>query len=247
MRVIGHRGAMGCQIENTIPSFHEALRQGATGLEMDIRRARSGELVVFHDDDLQRLVGGDGRIEELDLAEIEGLTVRDPNLPDPVGRIVSLEGVVEDPLIGHYLKGGPERLMLSLEIKGRDIEEPLMEFIQERSLTDQVIVYAFHLDVLRTVQRLNPDLWTNLLFGEERERHLQMAVQHGITMINPEAHDVDRAFVDAARRMNRLVSVGRTNDVEQIQRLVKLDVWGIHSDWPERVAVALRKGDERAQ
>ena len=56
-KVIAHRGASGVRRENTVPAFVEAVERGADGLEMDIRRCGSGQLVVFHDDDLLRLVG----------------------------------------------------------------------------------------------------------------------------------------------------------------------------------------------
>ena len=244
IRVIGHRGAMGCRIENTIASFHEALRQGATGLEMDIRQARSGELVVFHDGDLRRLAGVEGRVEELDVEEIEKLRLRDPDLPNQEERIPLLEAVIKDPMIRDCLQEGPEYLVLCLEIKGKGIEKSMVEFIEARDLTDRVVVYSFHVDTLCTVRAWNPHLWTNLLFGEEREHHLRIATQHGITMVNPEPHDVDRAFIGAAHRADRLVNIGRTNDPQQIRRLLELDVWGIHSDWPERVVNGLQKREE---
>ena len=60
--IIGHRGAKGLAPENTLPAFRAGIDAGADGVEFDVQRTVDGHLVVFHDDDLKRLAGVDGRI-----------------------------------------------------------------------------------------------------------------------------------------------------------------------------------------
>jgi glycerophosphoryl diester phosphodiesterase len=71
-RVIGHRGAAGAAVENTLEAFDEAARQGADGVEFDVRPCRGGELVVLHDADLGRVTGGADRraVAALDAREL---------------------------------------------------------------------------------------------------------------------------------------------------------------------------------
>ncbi|TPV92456.1 MAG: glycerophosphodiester phosphodiesterase [Myxococcales bacterium FL481] len=72
--VLGHRGAPQDRVENTLDSFAWALACGAAGIECDLRLAADGEVVVFHDHDLQRLAGRAERVDELDwpaLAQVE--------------------------------------------------------------------------------------------------------------------------------------------------------------------------------
>ncbi|HEY1418228.1 MAG TPA: glycerophosphodiester phosphodiesterase family protein, partial [Myxococcaceae bacterium] len=58
MRILGHRGASSDAPENTLTAFQLALDQGADGVELDARLCASGEVVVFHDEWLERLTGG---------------------------------------------------------------------------------------------------------------------------------------------------------------------------------------------
>src|SRR5262245_39504722 len=65
MRVWAHRGASAHETENTLAAFELARRQGADGVELDVGRDASGEVVVFHADDLGRLAGRPEAVEEL--------------------------------------------------------------------------------------------------------------------------------------------------------------------------------------
>ena len=75
--VIGHRGARGHDAENTLPSIKKAMELGVNGIEIDIFRCASGELVVFHDRSLDRLTDSKGPIENLTLDSIRKIDVLD--------------------------------------------------------------------------------------------------------------------------------------------------------------------------
>ena len=68
---IGHRGAKGYVAENTYESISKAIELGVDGIEIDIFQCKSGELVLFHDKDLQKLTGKSGKIEDLTIEELE--------------------------------------------------------------------------------------------------------------------------------------------------------------------------------
>ena len=70
-----HRSANMVAPENTAPAFEAAVRQGADGVETDIRRTRDGVMVIYHDDWVLRQRGPTGKIEEMTLAETQTLDV----------------------------------------------------------------------------------------------------------------------------------------------------------------------------
>ena len=74
--IIGHRGAMGHIAENTIPSINKAMELGVDGIEIDVFKCKSGELVVFHDERLERLTNSSGFIESLELDSIKNILVQ---------------------------------------------------------------------------------------------------------------------------------------------------------------------------
>ena len=74
---IGHRGAKGHVAENTLASIKKAIDLGADGIEIDVFKCLSGEIVVFHDKILDKLTSGTGLIEEKTLEELKKLRVLD--------------------------------------------------------------------------------------------------------------------------------------------------------------------------
>ena len=75
--IIGHRGAKGHVVENTLESIEKAIALGVDGIEVDIFKCKSGELVVFHDKTLNRLTDAEGLIESLDLDSIRKIRILD--------------------------------------------------------------------------------------------------------------------------------------------------------------------------
>jgi len=237
VRVIAHRGASGEEIENTSEAFYRALLQGADALEMDVRRTKDGDLILFHDETLERLAGRTDRVEELSLRELAEIHLRHPKFPGKRGKIPRLEEILGDEDLS--------KAILCLEIKSDGIERDLVNLIRRFDLIDRCIVYSFHLDHLIRVKGIEPGLKTNLLFGRDRYDNLRLAVENGIEMINPESYDADEEYVGLAVRSGLIVTVGRTNDPDEIRRLVQLPIWGIHTDFPALATRIVRTMDRR--
>src|SRR6476646_11792945 len=68
--IIAHRGASAIETENTVGAFARARADGADGVELDVMTCGTGELVVFHDDDLTRLAGRPDRIPDTSFAAL---------------------------------------------------------------------------------------------------------------------------------------------------------------------------------
>ena len=70
---IGHRGAMGYAPENTLKSFKKALELNVDAIELDVYICKSGELVVIHDDKVNRTTNGKGYVAEKTFKELRAL------------------------------------------------------------------------------------------------------------------------------------------------------------------------------
>ncbi|MCI0922321.1 glycerophosphodiester phosphodiesterase [Sphingobacterium rhinopitheci] len=79
VKVFAHRGGVSEFDENTIHAFEETYRKGIRGYETDIRMTKDGHLVIFHDDNFSRIVGIDGSVEEITLAELKKLRTKKGN------------------------------------------------------------------------------------------------------------------------------------------------------------------------
>ncbi|CAN0604814.1 unnamed protein product [Ectocarpus sp. 12 AP-2014] len=101
--VIGHRGAMGHETENTLPSIQKALDLGVDMIEIDVFKIKSGEVVVFHDDKLDRITNAPGNIEDYYIVDLMQVIV---------------DGGHKIPMLQDVLKLIDNKVALNIELKG---------------------------------------------------------------------------------------------------------------------------------
>ena len=69
--IFAHRGASGYAPENTLEAFRLAMEQGADGIELDVHLTKDGEVVVIHDETLDRTSNGQGKVRDYTLEELK--------------------------------------------------------------------------------------------------------------------------------------------------------------------------------
>ena len=94
-KVWAHRGASGYRPENTLEAFELAIRQGADGIEMDVHTSADGELIVMHDENVDRVTDGTGLIKDMTLAQLKELKVSTPAEPSGIYHIPTLAEALE--------------------------------------------------------------------------------------------------------------------------------------------------------
>ena len=68
--IFAHRGASGYESENTLEAFALAVEQGADGIELDVQLTKDGELVVIHDETIDRVSDGSGWVKDYAYAKL---------------------------------------------------------------------------------------------------------------------------------------------------------------------------------
>ena len=101
--VVGHRGAMGHALENTIESVKKAIELNVDGIEIDVFKSKNGEIVVYHDPFLSRLSNSNAFIEQISLDSIKN---------------VELNGGLSIPTLKEVIDVVPEKIFLNIELKG---------------------------------------------------------------------------------------------------------------------------------
>ena len=90
MKIIAHRGASAHAPENTLAAFQLALEQGADGIELDVMLSKDGQLIVIHDDKVDRTTNGTGKVADMYLSELKVLDAGQgeslPTLPEVFDR-----------------------------------------------------------------------------------------------------------------------------------------------------------------
>jgi len=230
-RVIAHRGASKDALENTLAAFALARRQGADAVELDVMRCATGELVVFHDDDLARLGGGTerDRVRYMPFAE---LRERDLGGGERIPTLDEVFDVVGPLAVNVELKSAP-----SWAERARDdgLAAEVAALLERRRLGPSMLVSSFDPLLLYRFRRVAPSVQTGLLFAHDQSLPLRRAWARRWlrpTAVHPESVLVDAAAVRGWRDAGLQVNVWTVDDPAEVRCLAALGVDGIITNVP---------------
>ncbi|HWU37300.1 MAG TPA: glycerophosphodiester phosphodiesterase family protein [Candidatus Acidoferrum sp.] len=249
--VHGHRGAAGLAPENTLAAFRKAITLGVDALEMDLHITRDGQVVVIHDETLDRTTDGRGSIADLTLEEIRRRDAGRKFASSFQGEWVpTLREVIE-----LVRASGNTRLRMDLEIKfgegqeGKpdDFEERVLGVLRQAGFLERVNVISFHHPSLTKVKALEPTIRTGLLQGD-REPHqdaVGLVRQYQANYYSPRYQQVTAELVAALHRAGIPIVPWTVNEEKDMRRLMALGIGtlagdGIATDFPDRLLNLLR-------
>ncbi len=223
--VIGHRGAMGHETENTLASMQKALDLGVDMIEIDVFRIDSGEIVVFHDRTVDRLSNGSGMIEDYNVFAMKQLT---------------LEGGHKIPLLQDVLKLINNQVALNIELKGYKTADKVNQiinyYISDRGWSaDNIIISSFIWDELREMRKINPDVKIAILTEEDPLQAIEVAKELNAVAINPNFETLTAENTAKIHDEDLKVYTWTVNEPEDIQKMKDFGVDGIITNYPERV------------
>lgn len=214
---IGHRGARAYEPENTIRSFMRALEMGVNAVELDVRRTKDNELVVIHDDKVDRTTSGKGLVSELTLSEIKSLVT------DKGERIPTLEEALE------FLD---RKVRILIELKEVGLEDKVMNIVRDKGLEDKVIVISFHEEALRRVREISDEVEIGLIYVKHKDP-IKAALDLKANYLLPMYKFVHSAFVKKAHQNGLKVIAWTINTLEEAREYANKGVDGIASDKPD--------------
>jgi glycerophosphoryl diester phosphodiesterase len=239
--IIAHRGASAQAPENTMAAFDLAIRQGADGLEFDVWKCGSGEVVVTHNRQTKLLSGKEGDLHKMSLKELRKLDFGSRKGPQFRGERI--------PTLAEVLDRGKDLAVLNIEIKGMDvrsrgIELDVAELILKFKLLRRAVVSSFNPTILLRLQALNPALRLGLLLFERSP----LPMRHGWSAnflkpysIHPSFGLLQKKKVDRAHTKNQKVIVWTINDSAQLEACIGLGVDAIITDDPGWARDALQQ------
>ena len=223
--IIGHRGAMGHETENTLPSIQKAIDLGVDMIEIDVFKIKSGEIVVFHDDTVDRLTNGPGSIEEYNILELKKLIVN---------------GGHQIPMLQDVLKLIDNKVALNIELKGAGTADRV-NFIMDYYINkknwspENFIISSFNWDELKEMRRLNPDVAIAVLTEENPIDAIPIAKELKAVAINPYFKKLDLEVANQLHDAGFKIYTWTVNEPEDIDAMKKIAVDGIITNFPERV------------
>jgi len=237
--IIGHRGASAQAPENSLEAFRRAAADGADGVELDVLRCATGEVVVFHDDDLARLGDRPERIDAMSLAAV---------------REVRLRSGATIPTLDEVLEACGPRLLVNVELKaGRGVARAELRGlvdgvarIVERAgaaTAERVLVSSFNPRALALWRRRAPHVRTGLLF--ERDSPLPLRRAWALPWlrpfsVHPESVLCTPSAVRGWHRRGYRVNVWTVDDEAALTTFAALPVDALITNDPARALRTLR-------
>jgi glycerophosphoryl diester phosphodiesterase len=220
--------------ENTLAAFAAAIDAGADGIELDVTRCASGEIVVMHDDTVDRTTDGSGPVSQLSSAALRELDAGGWFESQFAGeRVPLLEEVFE--LIRGTLRINVE--IKGMRLRGDGLEREVADMIERHKLEPWALISSFNPWALWRMKVSAPALQRGLLYAPGQPLALARAwVRHLVRpgALHPQMGLVNKAYMAWARRQGYRVNVWTVNEDTAIEQMIALGVDGIITDHPAR-------------
>ncbi|MHB8633679.1 MAG: glycerophosphodiester phosphodiesterase [Thermoplasmatota archaeon] len=209
-QVFAHRGLSSERTENTHASFSAAAAAGFAGIEMDLQLSRDGEVVVLHDEELERTTGFAGRVGDLDYREINAHPTKDgpvPRLRDLFGALAHWQGT------------------WNLEIKAEAALEPTLALLATGPR--HVILSCMDPEPLERAAVRAPERERALItLGPVDEADIELAQGAQATWLNADEQFLEVEAVARVRAAHLRLGAWTVNDTRRAQELAG---WGVEA------------------
>lgn len=235
MQIFAHRGSSGTRPENTLPAFAEAVRIGVDGIELDVQLTKDQQLIVMHDEEVNRTTDGKGAIVNKTLAEIKKLNAGSWFSEDYSSTKVPTLKEVLDLLAMRNFRG-----ILAIELKTDKEEYPGIEEKVSDLMTSQKWPFtywysSFNMSSLERMYALEPAAHIDFIMGKS-EKKPPMAMERGfIKGIHPNKEWVWKHEAEIAD-FPLAVRPWTINTEDEMRQCLACGVTGIFTDFPELAA-----------
>ena len=237
MRVFAHRGYSGKYPENTMEAFRGAFAAGADGIELDVQLSKDGQLVIIHDETLDRTTTGKGYVKDYTLSELKQL--------DASGKLFSGLQLPSFEEYCEWVKNTP--LITNIELKTsivyyEEIEEKTAEMVKAFRLEDRVIFSSFnHLSIVRMKQLL-PECPVGALVEHDDLRNAgYYCSKFGFEYYHPDGSLFTKENAENCCEHGVGVNVWTVNDLKMFENMTDWGVDGVITNYPKVLAELLHR------
>lgn len=229
-----HRGASAHAPENTLTAFKLAVEHQADGIELDAKLTVDNQVVVIHDQSVDRTTNGHGSVRHMSLAAIRELDAGSSfSIKFSDERIPSLDEVCET--VGN-------KIYINIELTNYaspfdSLPERVAEIVLRHGLENQVIFSSFLQLNLIQIKKLLPDVPVAILASQGVSGWIARSRLGRISspqVIHPHYSDVSSGFMEREKANGRRVHIWTVNGDDDIRKLLVMKVHGIITDDPLR-------------
>ncbi|MEH7112926.1 glycerophosphodiester phosphodiesterase family protein [Neobacillus niacini] len=234
---VAHRGATGYAPENTIAAFDKGVEMKADYIEIDVQRSKDGELVIIHDNNVDRTTDGTGYVKDLTFEQIRSLDAGSWKAEQFKGEKI--------PTLDEILDRYHGRTGILIELKSPElypgIEEQVAQKLIERNLdkpqNEKIIIQSFNFESMKLTNSLLPKVPIGVLTSN-RAHTTEQALQEFSAYadyFNPSYGIVTEELVNQVHALGMKIQSWTVRSHEAAQFLLDMNVDGIITDYPDYV------------
>lgn len=225
MLKIAHRGAKGYEPENTLIAFQKAIDLGCDGIELDVHLSSDSEIIVIHDETIDRTTNGKGLVNQMKLLDLKSFFI------DNKYEIPILKEVFD--LVNH-------KILINIELKSYETTDKVVEliekYVREKNWKyENFIVSSFDWNTLQQVRFLNDKIQIGVLTATDLDLAFAFAKFIKAKSINSFFHLLNQENVDKIQAKGFEIHTWTVNEIEDINKMKRLKVDAIISDFPDRI------------
>lgn len=232
MKVYAHRGSSGTHPENTIAAFKATAKLPIHGVEFDVHMTKDGELVVIHDETINRTSNGTGFVKDMTLAELKKYDFGKGFSKYKGESLPTLREVLYVFKDTHH--------HLNIELKSdifpyEGMEQKVLEMLKEYRLGSRVVISSFNHEMVKSFKELAPQIETAILFMEVMIAPHKYAEWVGADALHAFFPTVLRPMGKAAMESGKELRVFTVNEEAYVDMLRDAGVHAIFTDYPEKM------------
>ncbi|MEE0955172.1 MAG: glycerophosphodiester phosphodiesterase [Eubacterium sp.] len=236
-KIFAHRGASGYAPENTLEAFKLAADMGADGVELDVQLTKDGQVVVCHDEKIDRTSDHKGLVCDYTLDELKSFNFNNHNPKYPLVRIPTLEEVL------NLLE--PTGLSVNIEMKTGiiwypDIEQKTIDIVEKCGMKDRVVYSSFNHYSIQKLKKLDPQAETGYLYSDVIIDVEKYAKEGGVEALHPAVyHLLMSDFLKRYKESGLKIRVWTVNKEEWMEQFIREDLEAVITNYPD-VALKIR-------
>src|SRR5215212_9955039 len=254
--VIAHQGGDGLWPGDTMYAFENAVKVGVDVLEMDAHITKDSQIVLMHDEKVDRTTDGTGLIEDLTLLELKQLDAAYQWSNDDNKTFPYRGQGIEVPTLKELFQKFPQmRYVIEIKLTQNPIDKPLCELIGKRDMQDKVVIASFHDEAMQNFRKTCPKVATSASRGEVT-KFVLLGKAFLSGLVSPQYQSIQppydpkeslnipimtKRFIREAHAKNIAVEPWTVNDPELMKQYTAWGVDGIMTDRPDLLVEVLGK------
>lgn len=238
-KIFAHRGFSGKYPENTMLAFQKAVELGCDGIELDVHFTKDKELVIIHDEKIDRTTDGTGYVKDYTYEELCKFNA--------YGNFEGKYPFQKIPTLREYfeLVKDVDGFVTNIELKTgifeyHGIEKAVIDMIREFGLEDRIILSSFNHFTIMRCKEIAPEIKNGFLIESWVIGMGAYTASHGVDCVHPIFCNLTDELYKEMKDAGREVNTWTVNEYEDIKRLSSMGVDSLIGNFPDRMIEVLR-------